>query len=448
MSDTQAASAESAAAPAELPSSLLFVDDEPGILSSLRRLFRPHGYRIFLANGGAEGLDILERETIDLVISDMRMPQMDGAKFLEQVRQKWPLVMRLLLTGYADIASTVAAINRGEVYRYVSKPWDDNDIVLLVRQALQHKKLAEENARLLELTSRQNEELRDLNTGLEQRVAARTAELEQIMAMVERANEDLKKAFFTSVRVFTGLIEMRAGSIGGHSRRVTEHVRAIGQRLGLNESEAQDLTLAALLHDVGKIGLSDALIDKPFNVLTPEQRDEVAKHPVKGQTALMAIDQFRGPALLVRHHHERFDGTGYPDQLAGLAIPLGARILTVANEYDAVQIGTLTARRLTPLEARKFLADNRGKRFDPEVVDAFLSLLGSDAPASDDLTVSSGRLLAGMTLARDLVHHDGYMLLAKGHVLVEANIEHLRRIERTDGHTLTLYIRRSSVAKP
>ena len=118
---------------------LLFVDDEPSILSALRRLFRPHGYRIFVAESGAAGLAILEQETIDLVISDMRMPEMDGASFLKQVRARWPKVMRILLTGYADINSTVSAINEGEIYRYIAKPWDDNEILSTVREATERQ---------------------------------------------------------------------------------------------------------------------------------------------------------------------------------------------------------------------------------------------------------------------------------------------------------------------
>ena len=128
---------------------LLFVDDEASILSSLRRLFRPHGYRILTAESGAAGLETLEKESVDLVISDMRMPEMDGAQFLEKVRARWPEVTRILLTGYADITSTINAINKGEIYRYIAKPWDDNDIVLVVRDALERKRLQAENTRLL-----------------------------------------------------------------------------------------------------------------------------------------------------------------------------------------------------------------------------------------------------------------------------------------------------------
>src|SRR5487761_2096594 len=118
---------------------LLLVDDEANILNALRRLLRPLGYRIFTAESGRAGLEILEREQVDLVISDMRMPEMNGAQFLEEVRIRFPDCMRILLTGYADMGSTIAAINRGEIYRYISKPWEDNDLVLAVKHALERK---------------------------------------------------------------------------------------------------------------------------------------------------------------------------------------------------------------------------------------------------------------------------------------------------------------------
>ena len=142
---------------------LLFVDDEENILNSLRRLFRPLNYKILTAGSGADALVLLEHEPVDLVISDMRMPQMDGAQLLEQVRAKWPDTLRILLTGYADVGSTIAAINKGEIYRYIAKPWEDNDIILVVRHALERKGLELEKHRLEQLTHRQNEELKELN---------------------------------------------------------------------------------------------------------------------------------------------------------------------------------------------------------------------------------------------------------------------------------------------
>ena len=271
------------------------------------------------------GLEIMARETIDLVVSDMRMPEMNGAQFLQKVNEQWPDTIRILLTGYAEIGATIDAINKGHIYRYISKPWEDNDIVLAIKQALHQKQLEKANQGLEELTRKQNEELKDLNANLEQKVKARTEEVRQTMGFLEVAHEKLKKGFITSIRVFSNLIEMREGVMAGHSHRVAELSRAIAQQMGMAEAEVQDVFLAALLHDVGKIGLPDYLLEKPFANLTNEERLEVIKHPVKGQTALMALEQLQGAAKLIRSHHEHFDGLGFPDKLHGLEIPLGAQ---------------------------------------------------------------------------------------------------------------------------
>jgi response regulator RpfG family c-di-GMP phosphodiesterase len=432
---------------APVPSTLLFVDDEPGILSSLRRLFRPHGYRIFIADGAAAGLKILESDDVDLVISDMRMPEMDGATFLKEVRDRWPDVMRLLLTGYSDMTSTVMAINQGEIYRYISKPWDDNEIVTVVREAIERQNLKLENQRLTSLTQAQNAELKALNASLEQKVVERTAELRQALTLVEQAHGELKKSFLTSVQVFASLIELRSGPAGhqiaGHGRRVAENARSLALRLGLSDSEVQNIMLAGLLHDIGKIGLPDELLGKAFNTLTAEHRAQVMKHPVIGQNILLGIDKFKEVAVLVRHHHECYDGSGFPDRLSGIAIPQGSRILQVVNEYDSLQIGTLVQRPLKPADAMNFLMENRGKRYDPVAVDTFFKLISeTQITGPVELPLRSMHLKPGMTLTRDLSHGDGYMLLAKGSVLTSEIIAQLIKMEHSEQQKLTLYIRK------
>jgi len=208
---------------AEVPATVLFVDDEANILSSLKRLFRPLGYRIFTAEGGAAGLQVFEQNPIDLVISDMRMPEMNGAEFLEKIRAKWPDAVRILLTGYADVGSTIAAINKGEIYRYIAKPWDDNDIVLTVKHALERKNLELEKQRLEALTLKQNEALKDINANLEAKVRDRTEEVRQTMGFLEVAHKKLKESYLISLKVFSNLMELREGAIAGHSRRVADH---------------------------------------------------------------------------------------------------------------------------------------------------------------------------------------------------------------------------------
>lgn len=423
---------------------LLFVDDEANILSALKRLFRPFGYRIFTAEGGAQGLEIMEREAVDLVVSDMRMPEMNGAQFLEKVREKWPDTVRILLTGYAEIGATIDAINKGRIYRYISKPWEDNDITLTVRQALELKLLEREKTRLEALTRTQNEALKNLNATLEDRVKARTEEVRQTMGFLEVSNDKLKKSFITSIRVFSNLIEMREGRMAGHSRRVADLARTIAQRLGMADAEVQDVFLAALLHDVGKIGLSDRLMEKSFSSLTSEERTEVVKHPAKGEAALMALEQLQGAAKYIRGHHERFDGLGYPDKLSGLVIPLGARILAVANDYDSVQLGTILNKCLSQNEAVAFIQEGRGNRYDPAVVDAFLGKMtkqvNMDTESKPELMLSSGQLQPGMKLSRDMLGSGGNLLLSKDYVLDAQLIAQIKNFEHLENQLFTIWI--------
>ncbi len=429
---------------APAPSTVLFIDDEANILSSLKRLFRTEGYRILTAESGAAGLALLEQETADVVVSDMRMPGMSGAEVLEQVRLKWPETVRILLTGYADISSTIAAINRGEIYRYISKPWDDNQILLTVRDALERKLLKAEKQRLEALTLRQNEELKELNASLEEKVRQRTEALRQAMASLETAHEKLKKGFFTSIQVFANLMELREGSMAGHSRRVAELCRGMAKKMGLPAAEVQDLVVAALLHDIGKIGLPDYMLEKPFSNLTSEERAEYIKHPAKGAAALMALDQLANAAALVRSHHERYDGQGYPNRLSALNIPLGARILAVANDFDALQAGRLVPKKLGRSAALTLIVEGRGSRYDPAVVDAFADLVNK-APeveySGPEVLVTSAQLQPGMILTRDIVTRDGLLLLARDYVLDNSLIEQIRNFERSDGHVLTINVR-------
>ncbi|MDP2785441.1 MAG: response regulator [Sulfurimicrobium sp.] len=425
------------------PPALLFVDDEANILSALRRLFRPHGYRVHTAEGGAQGLELLEREPVDLVISDMRMPNMDGAQFLEQVRHKWPDTVRILLTGYADVSSTIAAINKGQIYRYISKPWNDDDIVLLVKQALELKNLEREKLRLEALAQRQNEELKELNANLEAKVLERTQEVRQTMSFLDLANKKLKESFITSLKVFSNLIELRERSLAGHSRRVADLARTLAKRLNLSDSEVNDVFAAALLHDIGKIGLPDTVLAKPFVALAGEERDLVLRHPATGQAALMGLEQLHGAATLIRAHHERWDGMGYPDGLSGLAIPMGARILALANDYDAVQIGTQLSKKLTQSEAVTYIVEGRGKRYDPQVVDVFAPMMvGQAKPAVAEIELKSTQLKPGMSLSRDLVTAEGILLLSHDFVLTAVIIEQIHNFERSSGRAMTLQIRK------
>ena len=328
-----------------------------------------------------------------------------------------------------------------------SKPWNDQALRLTVADALALRRLQADNRRLAELTQRQNEELRVLNADLEARVDERTKALSVALKRTDLAHRQLRQSYLATVRVFSELIESRSSILAGHGKRVADVARAIGRVLKLDDAALQELVLASMLHDLGKVGFSDALLDKPFTQLAADERGQVMRHPARAEALLTGILPLRGAAAVIRHHHENFDGSGFPDGLAGLAIPLSARILSVANDFDSLQLGILVGRALSREEALQYIGGNRGKRYDPAVVEALLQVTRV-SPAEvqpNDLLLRTPQLKPGMELARDLVHPEGYLLLARDFILDQALIDQLKRIERSEGHPLVLHIRACKV---
>jgi response regulator RpfG family c-di-GMP phosphodiesterase len=421
---------------------ILCVDDERNILSALRRLFRSQGYEVLTAESARAGLVVLEAHPVDLVISDMRMPEMDGVQFLEQARARCPDTLRLLLTGHADVEQIIGAVNRGAIYRYITKPWDDHEMTLVVRHALERQQLERERRRLEELTVHQNEQLRELNQGLEAKVASRTEQLRKVLDDLVGSNDKLKRNFLTSIQVFSSLIELRGANLAGHSRRVADLARRLALKLGLDAREVQQIFIAGLLHNIGKIGFSDSLLEMPVPRMNGDLLGLYRAYPARGEQLLMPLEELREAATLVRAHQERFDGEGFPDRLAGLDIPIGARILALASDYDNLQIGTLTERQLRPDQAAKIVIESRGKRYDPAVVAAFEEVTTGRAPveATRDHALPVTKLRPGMRTTRDLVTRDGSLLLSADHVLTARMIQQIADFERSSGEAFTLFV--------
>ncbi len=421
-----------AAAPAW---TVLAVDDEPNILAALRRLFRATGWRILTAGHAEEALALLAKEPVDAVLSDMRMPGMDGVQLLERVSLGWPNTARLLLTGQADLGSTIAAINRGRLHRYVTKPWNDDELVLTLRQVAESQQLEADKQALERLTREQNGELKTLNSGLEARVALRTGEL-------AAANDRLKRNYLTSIKAFTALIELRGSAQVGHARQVADLARRIAQAMTQDADSLHDLPIAALLHDIGHIGLSDTVLARQLSRLEGNELQRYRLHPVLGEQALLASDDMQGVAPLIRAHHERWDGQGFPDGLRGAAIPLGARILAVADAFEDLRSGRIDGQALSPLDARRTVLAGRGSQFDPAVVDAFAGLFSTTPPKPPTpmLCLRTGELRAGQTLTRDFVSPEGVLLLSAGQRLDNDLIGRICGFERKHGLTLMLAV--------
>ena len=420
-------------------STVLCVDDEPNILSALQRVLRGEVDRVLTAPGGAEALELLEHEPVDLVISDMRMPGMDGLQLLERLHAQRPQTVRILLTGHADIDSAIGAVNRGAVFRYLQKPWQENLLRGAVHEGLERQALKRETERLQALTQQQNAELASLNGALEQRVQARTEELRQ-------AHDRLQRHHLKSIRVFANLLELRGGTLAGHGRRVAEQARELARRLGLAEEAVTEVFVAALLHDLGLVGAGDRLLNTPLPRLTAEEQQRYREHPMAGEQALLGLEDLQPVLPTIRHHHERWDGQGFPDRLVGEATPLGARILAVCDTFDELQNGHLVQPALTREEARAMVQRGRGTQFDPAVLDAFMAMTeprAASAPLSRSLPVS--QLEGGMVLARDLISAGGMLMLTAGHVLTPALIRRICEFQEREKSRLVAEVQPQGV---
>jgi len=420
-----------------MPVKTLLVDDEEYILKSLRRLLADEDMEILTATSGELGLEILRANTdVGLIISDQRMPGLTGVEFLEQAREIVPDALRIMLTGYADISATIDAINKGGTYRYFSKPWDDDELVRTVREALRHFRLAEENRRLWEVVTRQNEELREWNANLKARVMEQTAALRTGIREFTDLNERLKRNYENIILVFSGLLELQDRETRNHCRNVSEVSVAAAEKLGLPAEEIERIKVAALLHDVGKIGMPDATPDSVTEDLETGLTVEYRLHPVRGQAAIDVVDDLRSVGTLIRHHHENHDGSGFPDGLSGAEIPLGARIIALADGFDREISGNPADNAFET--ACESLAQKLGTRFDPELLQPVADAARGkyrrlmEQSGMVEVELSCGELRRGMIVAHEVRSGTGLLLLAKGEVLDDMNISALRRYYHID----------------
>ncbi len=432
------------------PGRVLCVDDEELILKSLQRVLRPAGVQVRTAVGGAAGLEMLRQAPVDVVISDMRMPHMSGAEFLEQVAREWPDTVRILLTGFADVDSTIAAINQGGVSAYLTKPWDDERLRAVVLESVERAQLKEENLRLQALATEQNKALLQLNEGLEARVAQRTADLQGVLDSLFEHMDELKRGHQNMVALVSSLIALR-----DPAGREVANLRAplatgTARALGICGDELSAIEDAARLLSIGQLGLPDEILNQPRGQLKPSEKRRFESHPVLGEAALHGIVDLAPAGRLILAQHEHMDGSGFPERLAGEAIPLGARILCVVRDYFDLLRGVLQGKVMAGTEGRDFIIRHAGTWYDTRVVAAFVEQLGKQNSREVnelEVRINVGQLRSGMHLARDLVTSDGAMLLNKAQPLTAVLVARIQALVERTGAQLVIYVTRASLGE-
>ncbi|MCK4679629.1 response regulator [bacterium] len=348
--------------------SILVVDDEDFIREIICRKLNGSGFQCDSAPSAEDALARIAQNNYDCVLSDIHMPGMSGVDLLRQIKLQNQDLAVILVTGAPDIDAALEAMRLG-AYDHLSKPLNLAALEMSVDRALEKKRLVEEN--------------REYQRNLESMVEERTKQL-------SAANEDLRRLFTGSIKALAQALEAKDEYTQGHSARVAEESVSIARYLSLSDTEIQRIWLAGYLHDIGKIGIKEAVLNKPGK-LNEEEWDLIQQHPVVAGRILGPIPELSDIIDIIVHHHERYDGSGYPDGLEGNSIPLGARILAVADTYDA-----LTSRRpyrdsLTLEEAHRILEEAAGTYLDPVIARAFLNLKqGVKAePRQDSVEVES-----------------------------------------------------------
>ncbi len=351
---------------------VLFVDDEVNILKALQRLLRHEGWTVLTASRGEEALGLLDQHPAQVVVSDQRMPEMSGVELLSQIRERYPAIVRMMLTGYTEMNVAVDAINQGEIFRLITKPWNDEELKATLRQAFDHFALKNEIKRLNQVTREQNLRLQDMNRNLEGKVRERTKQ-------VAEKHQELRIAYVQTIRALAEAVDAKDAYTRGHSERVGVYASKMGRELGLPKEVIERVYISGLLHDVGKIGVRDAVITKPDR-LTPEEYEEIKQHPEIGARILQPVAFLSDVVACVRHHHEWYDGCerGYPDQLNGDAIPLPSRIIIVADTVEAMTSDRPYRTGLELEAVVRELVKYSGSQFDPRCVDVMLRLLEAE----------------------------------------------------------------------
>jgi len=389
---------------------ILIVDDDEAILESLSEQLRCEGYDVAASLTARRACELLASRSFAVVISDQRMPEMPGIELLAVAKDLQPHASRILITGLLSADTVIEAINKGEIFRFLAKPWLRAELLATVENAVNRHELVANNDLLQKQTTRLNEELE-----------AKVTELGAKNRALDEAQAAMQANFDHSLELCYRIINTFYPLLGQHTKQVVSICQRMvsgGQFAG---EEGKVLIAAAWLHDIGLIGFERALLHRFFSTperLTEEDRMLLRQHPIYGQALATFVDQLTGVGETIRAHHERFDGRGYPDGLAGEMIPRTARSLAVVVHY--VESG------VPKDSAIQSVLRQSGTAFDPEAVRLFLRIMPSNDVPLTMREVLVDELSPGMRLATGIYSPSGLLLMGEGQELNPVTIEKLK----------------------
>jgi response regulator RpfG family c-di-GMP phosphodiesterase len=394
-------------ATAPSPAPILIVDDEEIILLALRETLAAEGYHVVTYSDPLQALETLRSETVAVILTDQRMPTLTGLEFLARARQLQPHATRILITAVLNLDTVIEAINKGEIYRFIVKPWLREELLVTVHNAVQRYELLCHNESLQARTLAMNKELQ-----------AQVTHIGEQNEQLVKLNQVLQENLHRSIELCVHTLEAFLPALGSHARRVHHLCRAMAEVLELPADQAKMLEISARLHDIGLIAIPRSLIRRwqagPKG-LTEAELNLIRQHPLLGEELARFAQPLAGVGTAIRGHHERFDGRGYPDQLRGDQIPWLTRLLAVAVSF--------AESNEEPVAAAETIKLGAGAAFDPEAVRVFLRALPRSSVPRKQVEVRVSELRPGMLLARGIYTANGLLLVPEGQRLTQSSID-------------------------
>jgi response regulator RpfG family c-di-GMP phosphodiesterase len=393
---------------------ILVIDDDPAVLTLLQDDLERAGYFTVTNTNPLQALEEIKQRNFSVIISDQRMPGLSGLNLLAQAARIQPSATRILITGMMDIETVVDAINTGEIFRFIVKPWLREEFLAAVKNGVQRHELINHNAHLQSATQSMNEQLIELNRSLEQQVKL----VAQKNSQLHNLNDALEDNLVHTMELCVHTMETFYPLLGNRARRAFQFCKSMSEMLQLDGEESRVLESSALLYDIGLVGVPRQIIrqwEEEPETLGPAERALIEQHPILGQELTGFGSNLEAVGKIIRAHHENFDGSGYPDQLAGESIPWLARLLAVTAGY--------VSNPLTDLEAIEAVKAGAGTLYDPQAVRLFLRVLPTAVVPRKERQVLLSELRPGMVLAKGIHTFNGLLLVAEGQELNATYIE-------------------------
>jgi response regulator RpfG family c-di-GMP phosphodiesterase len=410
---------------------ILVVDDEQAVVSVLQDTLARVGYEAVALTNPLLALEAIKQRRFSVIVSDQRMPELPGLELLAHARRIQPNAARILITAVLDLDTVINSINKGEIFRFVVKPWLREEFLATVKNGVQRYELVCHNEHLQAATQAMNEQLVDLNRSLEQQAKLVAQKNQQLGEM----NTALEHNLVHSMELCVHTMQTFYPTLGNQARRVFQLCKAVSQVLQLNPEDARALESSALLYDIGLVGVPRQIIrhwqDDPDS-LSAAERSLIEQHPILGQELAAFGSKMAKVGEIIRAHHECYDGTGYPDQISIENIPWLARLLAVAVAYASC--------RLTDADAIEKIKTGSGSAFDPEAVQIFLRAHAVAVIPRRERQISLADLRPGMVLAKGIHTYNGLLLVSEGQQLNATFIEKVLNHNRIQPITEALVV--------